>query len=37
MGGFGQPPHLVNPPWPPFIKGENRGEAIANKVTYLCT
>ena len=31
MGGFGQPPHLVNPPWPPFIKGGNRGETMANK------
>jgi len=31
MGGFRQPPHLLNPPWPPFIKGGNKGETMANK------
>jgi hypothetical protein len=27
----------VNPPWPPCIKGENRGETIAHKVRWCCT
>src|SRR5512132_1556578 len=37
LRGFRQPPHLVNPSWPPFIKGGNRGETLANKVPCFYT
>jgi hypothetical protein len=32
MGGFGQPPHLANPP---FIKGGRRCKSMANKVPTI--
>ena len=35
--GFRHPLHLLNPPWPPFVKGGNRGETMANNVPRFCT
>jgi hypothetical protein len=42
LGMFRRPlwacsPFPVNPPWPPFIKGGDRGEIMANKVRWFCT
>ena len=34
--GFRHPLHLLSP-WPPFVKGGNRGETMANKLPWFCT